>query len=93
MFTARKKIAKEAGAEPTELEEQVAQVRRALGSGQPWASRGSMLPPLAAAVVRPPASKGFCSAAPTLGRKPTMWQYAGPANRAAHDNGLWALWS
>lgn len=28
MFTARKKIAKEAGAEPTELEEQVAQVRR-----------------------------------------------------------------
>jgi hypothetical protein len=27
MFTARKKIAKEAGAEPTELEEQVAQVR------------------------------------------------------------------
>lgn len=35
MFTARKKIAKEAGAEPTELEEQVAQVRRGVGSGQP----------------------------------------------------------
>ncbi len=46
MFTARKKIAKEAGAEPTELEEQVAQVRRAVGSGRPpWAECGSM-PPL-----------------------------------------------
>jgi hypothetical protein len=31
-FTARKKIAKEAGVEPTELEEQVAQVRQADGS-------------------------------------------------------------
>ena len=41
MFTARKKIAKEAGAEPSELEEQVAQVRtRPAGQTVPASAAG-----------------------------------------------------
>lgn len=81
MFTARKKIAKEKGAEPDEFEESVAQVRcrRDVHMGRPFWSVASALRAVASAAAaaagkatQPASQQRICSCWGTVSERPMV---------------------